>query len=61
MSLEVDIQESDFIHISHEPLNFQNIINLVTNPSSGAIATFIGTTRNNFEGIRLVTPYHFEN
>ena len=36
------------------PLDIQELIRHVTDPSAGAIATFIGTTRNNNEGRKVI-------
>ncbi len=40
--------------VSLQPLNLQELIDFVTDPEAGAIATFIGTTRNNNEGRRVI-------
>lgn len=39
----------DFLKFSEEKLNVEAICDLVTSPKCGAISTFIGTTRDNFE------------
>lgn len=44
----------DFVEISHAPLDAQRASTLVTHASAGAIATFVGTTRDNFDGKRVV-------
>jgi molybdopterin synthase catalytic subunit len=36
------------------PINLQELVDFVSDPESGAIATFIGTTRNNNEGRRVI-------
>jgi molybdopterin synthase catalytic subunit len=36
------------------PLDLQELVRYVTDPSAGAIATFIGTTRNNNEGRKVI-------
>lgn len=36
--------------ITYEPLNTDEIVRLVGDGSAGAIAVFIGTTRNSFKG-----------
>lgn len=36
------------------PLDMQELVRYVTDPSAGAIATFIGTTRNNNEGRKVI-------
>ena len=41
----------DFVEVGYEPLDNQRAVELVTHPSAGAISTFIGTTRDTFQGI----------
>ena len=38
------------IHITSEPLNPQEVTDLVRKGSNGAVITFLGTTRDLFEG-----------
>ncbi len=38
------------VEITHATIDIQRIIGIVTNPDSGAIDVFIGTTRNNTGG-----------
>ncbi|HEY2988303.1 MAG TPA: molybdenum cofactor biosynthesis protein MoaE [Candidatus Binatia bacterium] len=40
--------------VVREPINLQELVTYVTHPSAGAIATFIGTTRNNNEGRKVI-------
>jgi molybdopterin synthase catalytic subunit len=40
--------------VSRESLNLQELVDFVTDPEAGAIVTFIGTTRNNNEGRRVI-------
>ncbi|KLO17064.1 molybdenum cofactor synthesis 2, partial [Schizopora paradoxa] len=40
--------------LSYEPLDTQNIIKSVGDDAAGAIAVFIGTTRNSFQGKTVV-------
>ncbi|HEY7556070.1 MAG TPA: molybdenum cofactor biosynthesis protein MoaE [Candidatus Binatia bacterium] len=40
--------------VTEQPLNLQELVDFVTDPSAGAIATFIGTTRNNNEGRKVM-------
>jgi molybdopterin synthase catalytic subunit len=40
--------------VTNKPLNLQELVDFVTDPEAGAIATFIGTTRNNNEGRRVL-------
>jgi molybdopterin synthase catalytic subunit len=37
-----------------EALKLQELVDFVTDPEAGAIATFIGTTRNNNEGRKVI-------
>ena len=40
--------------VTREPIDLQELVRSVTDPSAGAIATFIGTTRNNNEGRKVI-------
>jgi len=40
--------------VTTKALNLQELIDYVTDPEAGAVATFIGTTRNNNEGRRVL-------
>jgi molybdopterin synthase catalytic subunit len=40
--------------ITREPIDLQELVRSVTDPSAGAITTFIGTTRNNNEGRKVI-------
>jgi molybdopterin synthase catalytic subunit len=40
--------------VTHKPLHLQELVDFVTDPEAGAIVTFIGTTRNNNEGRRVI-------
>lgn len=44
----------DFVEVGFEPLDNQRAVALVTHPSAGAISTFVGTTRDNFQGKKVV-------
>lgn len=39
----------DFVKIVNSKLSVEEISNLVSSPSCGAISLFVGTTRDNFE------------
>ncbi|CAG8454635.1 4320_t:CDS:2 [Ambispora leptoticha] len=41
--------EINFVKLTNDPLNIQEIINLVKDDGAGAISTFSGTTRNIFQ------------
>lgn len=45
---------NDFVEVTHEPLDAQRAVELVAHASAGAISTFIGTTRDNFAGKKVV-------
>jgi molybdopterin synthase catalytic subunit len=40
--------------VSDKPIDLQELVNYVSDPAAGAIATFIGTTRNNNEGRKVI-------
>jgi len=40
--------------VTRKPIDLQEPVDFVTDPEAGAIATFIGTTRNNNEGRRVI-------
>lgn len=40
--------------VTDKPLNLQGLVAFVTDPEAGAIATFIGTTRNHNDGRRVI-------
>jgi molybdopterin synthase catalytic subunit len=40
--------------LTRQPIQIQELIDFVGSPEAGAIATFIGTTRNNNEGRRVI-------
>jgi molybdopterin synthase catalytic subunit len=40
--------------VTDRPINLQELVDFVTAPEAGAIATFIGTTRNNNEGRKVI-------
>src|SRR2546430_15899591 len=40
--------------VTDKPINLQELVDCVTDPKAGAIATFIGTTRNNNEGRKVI-------
>lgn len=42
--------EGWFVEVTEQPLDLMHLTQLVTHPTAGAISTFIGTTRNNFDG-----------
>jgi molybdopterin synthase catalytic subunit len=40
--------------VINQPIDLNELIRFVTDPEAGAIATFIGTTRNNNEGRKVI-------
>src|ERR671910_1455763 len=40
--------------VTKGPIDLQELVRYVTDPEAGAIATFIGTTRNNNEGRKVI-------
>lgn len=40
--------------ITNQPIDLQELVRFVTDPEAGAIATFIGTTRNNNDGRNVI-------
>ena len=40
--------------VTKKPIELQELVRYVTDPSAGAIVTFIGTTRNHNEGRRVI-------
>lgn len=40
--------------VTEQPIDLEELVRFVTDPEAGAIATFIGTTRNNNEGRRVI-------
>jgi len=51
---ETLISSKDFVGIQSEILDLQKLCNMVNTPEAGAISTFSGTTRNNFEGKKVL-------
>lgn len=40
--------------VTEQPLDLQELVRFVTDPEAGAIATFIGTTRNHNDGRKVI-------
>ena len=40
--------------VTREAIHLQDLVDFVTDPEAGAIVTFIGTTRNNNEGRKVI-------
>jgi molybdopterin synthase catalytic subunit len=41
-------------HVTNQPIDLNELVRFVTDPEAGAVATFIGTTRNNNEGRNVI-------
>ncbi|CAF4196092.1 unnamed protein product [Rotaria magnacalcarata] len=49
----------NYIHLQTEPILIEQLYRRVVSPSCGAVSSFIGITRDNFEG-RRVTRLSYE-
>ncbi|CAK9060358.1 unnamed protein product [Durusdinium trenchii] len=59
VSAEADAEiegERKWVFISHDPLSLDELMKMVSDPACGAITTFSGTTRDNFEGKKAYEP-----
>lgn len=52
-------QEITHIDVGYNVLDYDKVVDLVTHQSAGAISTFIGTTRDNFEGAYCMNMVNF--
>lgn len=56
------IDDKNYVEVTPESLNLSTLVEFVRSEEAGAIATFSGTTRNNFKGgninITLDVGYH---
>ncbi|XP_029419319.1 molybdopterin synthase catalytic subunit isoform X2 [Nannospalax galili] len=52
---EVEEKPKDIIKFTAEKLSVDEISQLVISPLCGAVSLFIGTTRNNFEGKKVIS------
>ena len=53
---------SNYVKLTHDVLDVGEIIDIVTDKSTGAVSLFVGTTRDHFEGkkvVRLVNNFKF--
>jgi len=48
------MESLDYIQITEEPISLDHLMALVSLPEAGAVSTFSGTTRNNFEGKKVL-------
>ncbi|XP_013981540.2 molybdopterin synthase catalytic subunit [Salmo salar] len=51
---EAEGDPRDLVKLTHDKLSVDTVSDSVTCPSCGAISIFIGTTRNSFEGMKVV-------
>ena len=47
-------QSDDFVQLTTSPIDKTDILKLVGDDSAGAVSSFIGTTRDNFGGKKVV-------
>ncbi|XP_003276568.2 molybdopterin synthase catalytic subunit [Nomascus leucogenys] len=52
---EVEEKSKDVINFTAEKLSVDEVSQLVMSPLCGAISLFVGTTRNNFEGKKVIS------
>ncbi|KAL0628373.1 Molybdopterin synthase catalytic subunit [Plecturocebus cupreus] len=52
---EVEEKSKDIINFTAEKLSVDEVSQLVISPLCGAISLFVGTTRNNFEGKKVIS------
>ncbi len=46
---------SNFVKLTADVLNVGDVVDVVSEASTGAIAMFVGTTRNHFNGKKVVS------
>ncbi|KAI1905207.1 hypothetical protein AGOR_G00013750 [Albula goreensis] len=51
---DIDRDPQDLFKLTHDKLSAEAVSEAVLSPSCGAVSMFIGTTRNNFEGKKVV-------
>ncbi|PIO25138.1 hypothetical protein AB205_0191220 [Aquarana catesbeiana] len=54
-AMEDSEEPQDFIRVSSGKLSADEVSELVVSPSCGAVSLFLGTTRNHFEGKKVVS------
>ncbi|KAL4684184.1 hypothetical protein H8959_021878 [Pygathrix nigripes] len=52
---EVEEKSKDIINFTAEKLSVDEVSQLVISPLCGAVSLFVGTTRNNFEGKKVIS------
>ncbi|KAA8496906.1 Molybdopterin synthase catalytic subunit [Porphyridium purpureum] len=53
-SANLELHPGDSVAITHEPISVETCVQQVSDDGAGAISTFIGTTRNTFDGKGVV-------
>jgi len=53
-SQNVAQSSNDFVEVTSDPIHIDRVTRLVTTPEAGAVATFSGTTRDNFQGRQVI-------
>jgi len=53
MSLVAELSK-DAVRLQETPINVQESVDFVSGPGNGAVSIFLGTTRNNFEGKKVL-------
>jgi molybdopterin synthase catalytic subunit len=48
------MQLNDYVKITEDSLDLNAIVGLVTDPKAGAVSTFLGVTRDNFNGKKVI-------
>jgi len=46
----------DSVSLTHEKIDVDELVNIVSSPKCGAVSVFIGTTRDNFENKTVSNP-----
>ncbi len=59
-SFEVDNRHRDFVRISESPLDPASLLDLVSDPTAGAVVSFLGTVRNHAPGRSGVSHLVYE-
>uniref|UniRef100_A0A2K6JQI3 Molybdopterin synthase catalytic subunit n=2 Tax=Rhinopithecus TaxID=542827 RepID=A0A2K6JQI3_RHIBE len=52
---EVEEKSKEVINVTTEKLPVDEVLQLVISPLCGAVSLFVGTTRNNFEGRKVIS------
>lgn len=47
----------DYLKLSEEKMSLDDLMDIVKSPKCGAVTFFAGTTRDNFEGLKVSKTY----